>query len=122
MRTSTQPLHTRTKAGSISTGPRRQRRLARAAAAVRTSLEPLETRQLLSVVITGAVTLDESGGLQNTNIAVTGEDSNDNDVALSLLQSQAPAFYSNVFGASPGLGLSPTFSTQIGVGKSADNF
>src|SRR3982750_2237340 len=99
MRTSTQPMQARKKTDSVSAGVARRRCFARAAAAAIASLEPLEPRQLLSVVITGAVTLDESAALQNTNIAATGEDNNDNDVGLSILQTQAATFYSNLFDA-----------------------
>jgi len=82
--------------------------------------ERLEERRLFAAVaINGSVTLDESAGLQVSGVAVAGEDNNDNDVALSTLQSQAPTFYTRLF---TGLGLSTTFATQNGVAKSADNF
>src|SRR4051794_4525632 len=82
--------------------------------------ERLEERRLFAAaVINGTVTLDESAGLQTSGIAVAGEDNNDNDVALSLLQSQAATFYNRLFG-SGGLGLSTSFATQNGVAKSAD--
>ena len=98
-------------------------RLARAvAAAIAPQLEPLERRQLMSVAINGSITLDESAGLQTSGIAVSGEDNNDNDVALSTMQSQAASFYNRLFGVAPALALSTTFATQAGVGKSADNF
>jgi hypothetical protein len=83
--------------------------------------EPLEERRLFAVNITGSVTLDESAGLQTGGVAVGGEDNNDNDVALSALQSQASTFYNRLFGAG-GLGLSTTLPTSIGVGKSGDGF
>jgi hypothetical protein len=89
--------------------------------AVEHALEPLEPRQLFAVTITGAVTLDESPGLQTGGAAVTGEDNNDSDVSLATLQTQAAAFYNRLFGAG-GLALSTTFPTSIGVGKSADGF
>jgi hypothetical protein len=85
------------------------------------ALEPLEPRQLFTVVVTGSVTLDESPGLQTSNVAVTGEDNNDNDVSLATLQSQAATFYNRLFGAG-GLALSTTFPTSVGVGKSGDSF
>src|SRR5690242_7403542 len=42
------------------------------------AFETLEPRQMLTVSITGSVTLDESTGLQTSGIAVPGEDNNDN--------------------------------------------
>src|SRR5438045_5275910 len=83
----------------------RRRRLARAVAATAAAIETLECRRMLSVAINGSVTLDESPGLQAPPaVAVPGEDNNDNDVALSVLQSQAPTFYNRLFG-SPTIGL-----------------
>src|SRR5687768_11656917 len=87
----------------------------------RAAIETLEYRRMMSVAIDGSVTLDESAGLQTGGIVVGGEDNNDSDVALSALQSQASSFYNRLFG-SGGLALSSTFATQIGVGKSADNY
>src|SRR5262249_48606622 len=78
-----------------------------------------------TITIHGSVTLDESLGLQNTNIPVPGvEDNNDSDVSLSTLQSTAAAFSSRLFNsvASGGLGLSSTFATNNGVAESASNF
>src|SRR5687767_6712880 len=86
----------------------------------RACLEQLESRRLMSVTINGSVTLDESAGLQTSGIAVTGEDNNDSDVAVGSLPS---SFSSRLFGSpSAGLGLSNAFPTQVGVGKSADNY
>ena len=86
--------------------------------------ERLEDRRLLSATaaVNGSVTLDESPGLQTGGIAAGGEDNNDNDVALSLLQSQASTFYNRLFASAPQLGLSSSFAAQVGVAKSADNF
>src|SRR4051794_29904275 len=81
-------------------------------AILRAICEPLEGRRLLAAaVINGTVTLDESAGLQTSGVAVTGEDNNDSDVALSALQSQASTFYNRLFGAG-GFALSTTFATQ----------
>jgi hypothetical protein len=74
-----------------------------------------------AIAFNGSCTLDESAGLQTTNIAVGDEDNNDNDVLLSLLQSQVVSFYNRLFTAG-GLNLSQTFATASGVAKSADNF
>ena len=82
--------------------------------------ERLEDRRLLSVTITGSVTLDESAGLQNSGTAVGAEDNNDSDVAVASLPS---AFSSRLFGApAAGLGLSNAFPAQVGVGRSAENY
>ena len=82
--------------------------------------ERLEDRRLLSVTVTGTVTLDETAGLQTSGIAVTGEDNNDSDVAVGSLPS---GFSSRLFGSpTAGLGLSNAVPTQVGVGKSADNY
>src|SRR5262245_43831809 len=75
-----------------------------------------------TITINGSVTLDESLGLQNTNIPVPGvEDNNDSDVSLNTLQSGASAFYNRLFGPG-GLGLNTTFATNNGVAESASNF
>src|SRR5688572_21695401 len=85
--------------------------------------EPLESRRLMAVTVTGTVTLDESSGLQTGGVAVTGEDNNDSDVTLGTLQTQAATFYNRLFSApATGLGLATTFPTAIGVGKSGDGF
>jgi hypothetical protein len=120
MHVSKRSAHDSRKTGSPSEGRRGRKRRARAASAGRAFLEFLEARQLLSVAVTGTVTLDESPGLQNSGIAVTGEDNNDNDVAVGNL----PAAFANRLFTAPtaGLGLSNAFSTANGVGKSADNF
>src|SRR5258705_8409076 len=77
-----------------------------------------------TITINGSVTLDESSGLQNSGIAVSGEDNNDSDVLLGTLQSGASGFYNRLFDSTGtgGLGLNTTFATQNGVAKSADNF
>jgi hypothetical protein len=102
---------------------RAARRISRAVAA---GLEPLERRQLLStnITINGSITLDESPGLQNTNVPVTGEDNNDSDVSLATLQSGAAAFSNRLFNSvgTGGLGLSTSFATSNGVAQSASNF
>src|SRR5688572_7177426 len=105
-----------------------RKRLARAVATAM-GIEPLESRRMMSVTINNTVTLDESPGLQTngTPITVDGvlieDNTNDNDVALTVMQSEAPSFYNRLFGApAPGLGLGTTFPTSTGVGKSADNY
>src|SRR5688572_27613944 len=86
----------------------------------RAVLEALEQRQMMSVTITGEVTLDESPGLQTGGVGVPGEDNNDNDVAVGTLPA---TLASRLFGSpTAGLGLSNAFPTAIGVARSADNF
>src|SRR5262245_26895470 len=98
-----------------SANVKRRLRDATDGAVSRCLFEPLECRRMLSVTITGSVTLDESTGLQTSGIAVTGEDNNDNDVLVGTLPS---TFSSRLFGApAPGLGLSNAFATSVGVGK-----
>src|SRR5262249_45237582 len=78
-----------------------------------------------TITINWSVTLDESLGLQNTNIPVPGvEDNNDSDVSLGTLQSAVAAFSNRLFNsvATGGLGLSSTFATNNGVAESASNF
>jgi hypothetical protein len=110
-------------ASKRATAPQRRgtrRRLARAVAATPVAIEMLESRRLMSVSITGSVTLDESPGLQTSGVVATGEDNNDNDVALSAL----PTSFSNRLFSAPtaGLGLSSSLASTVGVGKSADNY
>ena len=113
--TDPQTVHARHRRGG-------RHRPAGTALAMAAAIEALECRQMLTVTINGSVTLDESSGLQTSGVAVTGEDNNDNDVALSVLQSQAASFYNRLFGIAPDLALSSTFASQNGVAKSADNF
>ena len=63
----------------------------------------------MTTITIGTVTFDESSSLQNTGISVPGEDNNDEDVLLSVLQSGASAFYSRLFDATE-LNLSTTFA------------
>ena len=76
------------------------------------------------ITINGTDTLDESLGLQNSGVAVTGEDNNDNDVSLATLQANALSFYSRLFNpvASSGLNLSTAFPTANGVAESSASF
>jgi hypothetical protein len=50
-----------------------------------------EEYNMTTITINGTVTFDESSSLQNTGISVPGEDNNDQDVLLSVLQSGASA-------------------------------
>ena len=77
-----------------------------------------------TITITGSVTLDESLGLQNSGVPVTGDDNNDSDVSLATLQAGASAFSGRLFNSvlTGGLGLSTTFATNNGVAESASNF
>jgi hypothetical protein len=77
---------------------------------------------MASITINGTLTLDESAGLQNATAtpAIAG-DANDNDVALTALQSGAPSLYARLFGVG-GLGLDPAFAAENGVARSASNF
>ena len=77
-----------------------------------------------TITINGSVTLDESLGLQNSGVPVTGEDNNDSDVSLTTLQTGALTFYNRLFNsvASGGLALSTSFATNNGVAESASNF
>jgi hypothetical protein len=78
----------------------------------------------MGIIINGSVTLDESLGLQNTGVAVPGEDNNDKDVSLATLQAGAASFYNRLFNStgSGGLGLATTFPTASGVAHSANDF
>src|SRR5262245_9930155 len=89
--TSTQTVEQRTRNA--------RQRLMSAIARVVADFEPLECRRMMSATVTGSVTLDESNGLQNSGVAVTGEDNNDSDVALSTMQTQAATFYNRLFGS-----------------------
>jgi hypothetical protein len=71
---------------------------------------------MTTITINGTVTFDESSSLQNTGTSVPGEDNNDQDVLLTVLQSGVSAFYSRLFDATE---LSTTFR---GVGESVDDF
>ncbi|MER8465110.1 hypothetical protein, partial [Mesorhizobium sp. M1396] len=63
----------------------------------------------MAITITDSVTLDESSGLQNTNIAIPGiEDNNDNDILVASLD---VTFSTRLF---TDLGLSSSFSTTNG--------
>src|SRR5205809_2057699 len=77
-----------------------------------------------TITINGSLTLDESLGLQNSGVAVPGEDNNDSDVSLATLQTGAATFYNRLFNSagSGGLGLNTTFATNNGVAESASNF
>jgi hypothetical protein len=59
------------------------------------------------------VTLDESPGLQNTNVPETNEDNNDNDIALAGLQTD---FANRLFDAGE-LALDSTFASTNGVAE-----
>jgi hypothetical protein len=76
---------------------------------------------MTTITINGTVTFDESSSLQNTGVSVPGEDNNDQDVLLSVLQSEAPAFYSSLFDATE-LNLSTTFANACGVDRECDGF
>ncbi|MER8576803.1 DUF5801 domain-containing protein [Mesorhizobium sp. M1338] len=63
----------------------------------------------MAITITDSVTLDESSGLQNTNVAIPGiEDNNDNDILVTSLDA---TFSTRLF---TDLGLSSSFSTTNG--------
>src|SRR5215813_13868576 len=82
---------------------------------------------MTTITIKGSVTFDESSGLQNSGIPVTGEDNNDNDVAFKLdplhpeLNPLPTAFSDRLFGATE-LKLDSAFATARGVGHSANDF
>ena len=74
---------------------------------------------MATILINGTMTLDESAGLQTGGVATANEDNNDNDVALSVLQTDASSFYTRLF---TGLALDSSFATANGVARSASNF
>jgi hypothetical protein len=74
---------------------------------------------MATITINGAMTLDESAGLQNSGVATATEDNNDSDVSLSTLQTDASSFYTRLF---TGLALDSSFATANGVARSASNF
>ena len=77
-----------------------------------------------TITINGSLTLDESVGLQNSGVAVPGEDNNDSDVSLATLQTGAATFYNRLFNSagSGGLGLNTThlFNSGALIGTASD--
>src|SRR3954469_22937535 len=77
----------------------------------------------VQIKINGSVTLDESLGLQNSGIAVSGEDNNDSDVSLLTLQAGAAVFYGRLFNSAADGGPAPatTFPQAGRIAKSSEN-